>query len=165
MNISVLRLFQNPLLWRHNGSDSVPNHQPHDCLLNRLFRQRWKRTSKLRITGLCAGNSPVTGEFPSQRASNVENVSIWWRHHIAWITWKGTLCKSRNNWNVLACSWHELTSFLPRMNNYIHYKMWAEITYPFSKLKGTAVEVWKWATKWIPHFTGHMITFPYWDLS
>ena len=29
---------------------------------------------------LCAGNSPVTGEFPAQRASNAENVSIWWRH-------------------------------------------------------------------------------------
>ena len=24
--------------------------------------------------------SPVTGEFLTQRASNVENVSIWWRH-------------------------------------------------------------------------------------
>ena len=24
---------------------------------------------------------PVTGEFPAQRASNAENVSIWWRHH------------------------------------------------------------------------------------
>ena len=31
--------------------------------------------------GLCEGNSPVTGEFPSQRASKAENVSIWWRHH------------------------------------------------------------------------------------
>ena len=30
---------------------------------------------------LCAGNSPVTGEFPAQRASNTENVLIWWRHH------------------------------------------------------------------------------------
>ena len=40
-----------------------------------------KKTSKLRVTGLCAGNSPVTGEFPAQRASNVQNVSIWWRHH------------------------------------------------------------------------------------
>ena len=39
------------------------------------------RTSKLRVTGLCAGNSPVTGEFPAQMASNAENVSIWWRHH------------------------------------------------------------------------------------
>ena len=35
-----------------------------------------QKTSKLRITGLCAGNSPVTGEFPAQMASNAENVSI-----------------------------------------------------------------------------------------
>ena len=28
-----------------------------------------------------AGNSPVTGEFPAQMASNAENVSIWWRHY------------------------------------------------------------------------------------
>ena len=41
-----------------------------------------KKTSKLRVTGLCAGNSSVTGEFPAQRASNAENVSIWWRHHV-----------------------------------------------------------------------------------
>ena len=30
---------------------------------------------------LCEGNSPVTGEFPAQMASNAENISIWWRHH------------------------------------------------------------------------------------
>ena len=40
-----------------------------------------KKTSKLRVTGLCVGNSPVTGEFPAQMASYAENVSIWWRHH------------------------------------------------------------------------------------
>ena len=33
------------LQWRHNGRDSVSNHQPHDCLLNRLFRRRSKKTS------------------------------------------------------------------------------------------------------------------------
>ena len=69
------------LLWRHNGRGNVSNHQLHDCLLNRLFRLRSKNTSKLRVTGLCAGNSPETGEFPAQMASNAENVSIWWRHH------------------------------------------------------------------------------------
>ena len=57
------------LQWLHNERDG------------RLFRRRSKKTSKLRVTGLCEGNSPVTGEFPPQRASNVENVSIWWRHH------------------------------------------------------------------------------------
>ena len=68
------------LQWRHNEHDGVSDHQPHDCLLNRLFKHRRKKTSKLRVTGLCGGNSPETGEFPAQRASNVENVSIWWRH-------------------------------------------------------------------------------------
>ena len=70
------------LLWRHNWHDNVSNHQPHDCLLNHLFRRRSKKTSKLRATGLCAGYSPGTGEFPTQKASNAENVSIWWRHHV-----------------------------------------------------------------------------------
>ena len=69
------------LRWRHYGCDSVSNHQPHDCLLNCLFRRTSKKTSKLRDTGLCVGNSPGTGEFPAQMTSNAENVSIWWRHH------------------------------------------------------------------------------------
>ena len=70
------------LQWRHNEGVGVSNHQPHDCLFNRLFRCRSKKTSKLRVTGLFAGNSPVTGEFHAQMASNTENVSIWWRHHV-----------------------------------------------------------------------------------
>ena len=69
------------LQWRHNEPDGVSNHQPNDCLLNRLVRSRSKKTSKLRVTGLCAGNTPGTGEFPAQMASNAENVTIWWRHH------------------------------------------------------------------------------------
>ena len=64
------------------GAMGVSNHQPQDCLLNCLFRRRSKKTPKLRVTGLCACNSPVTGELPAQMASNAENVSIWWRYHI-----------------------------------------------------------------------------------
>ena len=75
------------LRWRHNGHDRGSNHQPHDCLLNHLYRRRSKKTSKLRVTGLCAGNSPGTGEFHAQMASNAENVSIWWRHHEKVSTW------------------------------------------------------------------------------
>ena len=86
------------LQWRHNGRDSVSNHQPHHCLLNRLFRRRSKKTSKLRVTGLCVGNSPGTGEFPAQMAKNAENGSIWWRHHGTvekhyWVT-SSTYCSS-----------------------------------------------------------------------
>ena len=74
-----------PLQGRHNGHDGVSNHQPHHRLLNRLIRHRSKKISKLRVTGLCAGKSPVTGEFPAQMASNAENASIWWRHHIFYL--------------------------------------------------------------------------------
>ena len=68
-----------PLQWRHNGRDGVSNHQRLDCLFNRLFRRRSKKTSKLHVTGLCEGHSLVTGEFPSQRASNAKML-IWWCH-------------------------------------------------------------------------------------
>ena len=47
------------LQWRYNGRHGVSNYQPHHCLLNRLFRRRSEKTSKLHVTGLCAGNSPV----------------------------------------------------------------------------------------------------------
>ena len=83
------------LQWRHNGRDSISNHQPHDCVLNRLFRRRSKKASKLCVTGLCAGNSPGTGEFPAQMASDAENVSIWWRHHDAKLCNFGTAIGSR----------------------------------------------------------------------
>ena len=67
------------LQWCHNEHGGISNHLY--CSLSHLFRHRSKKTSKRRVTGLCAGNSLVTGEFPVQRASNAENVSIWWRHH------------------------------------------------------------------------------------
>ena len=72
----------NTLRWRHNGHDGVSDHQPPDCLPKRLFRRTSKKTPKLRVTGLCEGNSPVTGEFPIQMASNAENASIRWRHNV-----------------------------------------------------------------------------------
>ena len=49
---------ERTLRWRHNDHDGVSNHQPRGCLLNCLFTRRSKKTSKLRVTGLCAGNSP-----------------------------------------------------------------------------------------------------------
>ena len=45
------------LHWRHNDHGSIPNHHPEGCLLNCLFRRRSKKTSKLRVTGLCVANS------------------------------------------------------------------------------------------------------------
>ena len=58
---------------RHNEGDGVSNHRCPDCLLHRLLRRKSKKTSKLRVTGLCEGNPLVIGRFPSQRDSNAEN--------------------------------------------------------------------------------------------
>ena len=81
-------VFHTPIQWRRIERDGASNHQPHRCLLNRLFRCRSKKTKKFRVTGLYEGNSLVTGEFPAQRASNAESVFIWWRYH--------ALSKSKN---------------------------------------------------------------------
>ena len=73
--------FWTPLQWRHNERNGVSNHRRLHCLLSCCFRHRSKKTSKLRVTGLCERNSTVTGEFPAQKTSDAENVSIRWRHH------------------------------------------------------------------------------------
>ena len=52
--------------------DGVSNHQPHDCLLNRLFRRRSKKIQKLWVTDPRVGNLLVSGEFLAQLASNAE---------------------------------------------------------------------------------------------
>ena len=93
------------LQWRHNEHGGVSNHQPHDCLLNRLFRRRSNKTSKLRVTGLCVGNSPVTSEFPAQMASNAANVSIWWHYHVngarlKWSAWRRSFCRYINIFTI-----------------------------------------------------------------
>ena len=64
----------------HNKLDGISNHQRLGRL-NCLFWHRSKIRSKLCITHICEGNPSVTCKFPSQRASYVGNVSIWWRHH------------------------------------------------------------------------------------
>ena len=72
------------LQWLHNEHDSVSNHLRIDCLFNSLsVQEQIKENTKLCVTGFCGRNPPVTGGFPSQRASNVENVSIWWQLNYA----------------------------------------------------------------------------------
>ena len=67
-------------------SYSIKCKSPASRLLAQRFVQA-QGTSKLRVTGLCEGNSPKTGRFPSQRTSNAENITIWWRHHVFSYGW------------------------------------------------------------------------------
>ena len=78
INVHLIILQQ----WRHDERNGVSNHRRLDGLLYRLGRRRSKKTPKLHVTGRPEGNPPVTGGFPSQRASDAENVSIWWRHNV-----------------------------------------------------------------------------------
>ena len=84
------------LQWRHNEVGSVSNHQPHECLLNRLFRRRSKKTSKLRVTCLCAVNwwrhHDVCGFLFVQRMMGIIIIKISWNDDygaiIQWLYWK-----------------------------------------------------------------------------
>ena len=82
------------LHWRHNDHDGVSNHQPHDCLFNRLFRCRSKKTSKLRVTGLCVGkspgpvNSPHKGPVTRKMFPFDDVIMDIWRMWLQSQTWK-----------------------------------------------------------------------------
>ena len=67
----------------------------YGCLRNRLFRstQIKENIKAPRHWPLC-GEFTGTGEFPAQRASNAENVFIWWRHHGYSSTGNGTAISS-----------------------------------------------------------------------
>ena len=121
------RFYGCPLLWRHNGRDGVSTHQPHDCILNRLFSCRSKKTPKLHVTGLCAGNSLATGEFPAQKARNAESVFIWRRHH-AQCECRGPAESSDNWWalanTVVVSSLRKDISFQFRLTSLFMFSWW-----------------------------------------
>ena len=68
----------------------------------------------------------------------------------------------QNIWQGFAVAFyrHGLTLIPAWISNYIHYDVWDEIAYPFPNGNGCTVEVWEWMGKFIPYFTGHVITYP-----
>ena len=75
LNIRYRWYGRDKFQWRHNKSHGISNYRRLDCLVNRLIRRRLNKHQR------SASRAFVTGEFPAQRASDSENVSIWWRHH------------------------------------------------------------------------------------
>ena len=95
---------------------------PASLLFTEKFvRRRSNKTSKIRVTGLRVLNSPVTGEFPAQMASNAENISIWWRHHDVDTQWYQVISRLSDDYNVcctyfsyfLANRWFQNHPFCP----------------------------------------------------
>ena len=72
--------------WLHNERGCVSNHRRLDCLLKPLFRRKSNKTSKFRW------NPPLAGGFASQRITDAENVSIWWRHRV--FLYEGVFCEN-----------------------------------------------------------------------
>ena len=138
--LSLTQPVPTSLHWRHNELDGVSDHQPHDCLLTCLFRHRSNKASKLRVTGLCEG----TGEFPAQKASSAENVSIWWRHHanshLPPLLWARSIYSVEESypvlWNLIQClpscnrkSIMKETNFSLRSRNWCDLPLrWASLT-------------------------------------
>ena len=83
-NSDYCSLHWNTTGGRHTHQAHVVNQSSICARLKRHDGRTPKKISKLRVTGLCAGNSPVTGWIPAQRARNAENASIWWRHLVCW---------------------------------------------------------------------------------
>ena len=84
--------------------------------------RRSKKTSKLHVTGLYEGNSPVTGEFPSQRAINAENVIIWWRHRVN-LCWRPYCFKTISLHKLQGLRQWKKTLHMYRQTSYISCKL------------------------------------------
>ena len=97
------------LQWRHNERDGVSNHKPYDCLLNRLFRRRSKKTSKLRVTGLCGGNLPIFFEH-----TLIVSTVLWLIHHLIWPS------TQRRDKNVSPSYWKYYATSLKTPNIYVN---------------------------------------------
>ena len=67
IHASIDKFAIDPSRWRHNERDGVSNYQPYDCLLNRLFRRRYKKRQSSTSLALVRGihrwpvNSPHNG--------------------------------------------------------------------------------------------------------
>ena len=74
-----------PLCWMHRSLSQITSLMIVYSAVNSDTDQRKHQSSaSLAFVG---GNSPVTSEFPTQRASYVENVSIWWHHRVSFEKW------------------------------------------------------------------------------
>ena len=66
------------LQWHYNEHDGVSHHRHLDCLITHLFVQaQIKENIKALHHWSLRGESTSDWWIPPQRASNMENVSIW----------------------------------------------------------------------------------------
>ena len=166
--IGVHNHYRETLQWRRNEWHDVSNHPCLDCLLKCLLRCISKKTSKLCVTCLCEGNPPVSGGFPSQRASDAENVSFWWCHHDL-PTKKSSVWLSGKKYTICT-DWLELKP-LWQLGFYVHCKN-SDNTKGANNLSLNS-QHYEAKTKWPTFYRQHFIRHPLewksvyfdWDLN
>ena len=100
INTGSRKLKNITLLWRPIGRNGVSNHQPCDCLPNRLFRRRLNKHQS-------SASWSLWGEFtgdrwiPRTKVSNAENVSIWWRHYEYFWCWAWNILREMGQWLLM----------------------------------------------------------------
>ena len=77
--------FMKTSQWRHNERDRVASQITsltivYSTVYSGVDQRKHQRSALLAFVRRI--HPSVTGEFPAQKASNAENISIWWRHHI-----------------------------------------------------------------------------------
>ena len=128
------------------------------------------------LLAICAWNSPVPGEFPTQRPVTLSKQSWgWWFETPSCTLWRHRNVQ-RSSDTIAPCLamieiskytitgpfyWHVLDLIPAWISNCTQYIMWGEITYPFPNFNGATVEVWEWISNFIPHFIIDVITSQY----
>ena len=121
---STIEIFILKKIWQSTAYCYIYANPSHACILQCCafhYSDAIMSTMASQITSLMivcstvysrrrSGNSPVTGEFPAQRASNAENVSIWWCHHVLKDIYRET--GGSSGW----LSWSSLETLKTRFN-------------------------------------------------
>ena len=97
------------LQWRHNGSDNVSNHQPHDCLLNRYSDADKKNIKAPRHWPLC-------GEFTGDQWILCTNGQLRGKcFHMMTSSWPNVSCLHQDWESEVGHSDPILVKFEPNM--------------------------------------------------
>ena len=166
--ISLFYTCRKTVQWRHNGCDGVSNHQPYDCLFNRLFKAQIKENIK------APRHWPLCGEFTggpvnSPHKGPVTRKMFPFDDVIMWYGTGSVVSKTATSWTVnlyddfllpvtsgaLQLTWF---NFFPAwISNYLPCNVWMKL------LISCTVEVWERICNFTPHFIVDVISYLYWD--
>ena len=110
-----------------------------------------RNSGRISIRGRTHKRNPIWGIFREYFGEYWQCYNRTTMYEAGWLI----PCLTQQYWPGLC-----LTLISAWISNYVHYKMWDEMTYPFPNFNGCTVEVWEWINNFISHFSVHVITYP-----